>query len=97
MKLLLAAVLMCASSVAYANEWVPYRSYPVAPAAPIMPVQPQAIQYPSVAVPVVVPLWIPFVPVVTYDSVMVEHKQWCLFKRYEIVNVPRLHYVPIRY
>lgn len=87
--------LMACGSVSYANEWVPYREYrPVAPVAVQLPVMQQ---YPVVAVPVVVPLVVPYVPVVTYDSILVEQKQWCLFKRYEIVNVPRVSYIPVRY
>lgn len=95
MKTLMVFCLMVCGSVSYGNEWVPYREYrPVAPVAVQLPV---IQQYPVVTVPVVVPLVVPYVPVVTYDSILVEHKQWCLFKRYEIVNVPRVSYIPVRY
>lgn len=83
-------VLFC--SVCVGNEWVPYRPYVPVVTQPIQPTQ-----YPSFQVPVVVPLYVPYVPVVTYNSIIVEHKQWCLFKRYEIINVPKVQYVPIRY
>lgn len=90
-KMFLAVCLMIGSSVCYGNEWVPYTPAPA-------PVQVVVQQYPVIQpVPVVVPVMVPYVPVVTYDSVMVEYKQWCLFKRYEIINVPRVVYVPAKY
>lgn len=92
MKTLIVMLAMVCGSVSYGNEWVPYREYrPVAVQLPVIQ------QYPVVPVPVVVPLVVPYVPVVTYDSILVEQKQWCLFKRYEIVNVPRVSYVPVKY
>jgi hypothetical protein len=74
-----------------ANEWVPYNPQRIQPIVQLPVIQ----QYPVVAVPIIVPLMIPYVPVVTYDSILVEQKQWCLFKRYEWVQVPRVHYVPM--
>lgn len=83
-------LVCCLGSSSMAQEWVPYREYrPVAPVAVQLPV---IQQYPVIAVPLVVP----YVPVITYDSVLVEHKQWCLFKRYEWVQIPRIYYMPIR-
>lgn len=74
-----------------ANEWVPYNPQRIQPIVQLPMIQ----QYPVVAVPVIVPLMVPYVPVVTYDSILVEHSQWCLFKRYEWVQVPRVHYIPM--
>lgn len=86
---------MVLGSSCYANEWIPYNNYrPISqPVVNLTAIQ----QYPVVTVPVVVPLVVPYVPVVTYDSVLVEHKQWCLFKKYKIVNIPRVQYVPVKY
>lgn len=95
MKTIAVLCLMACGSVCVANEWVPYREY--RPVAPVAVQLPAIQQYPVVAVPVVVPLMVPYVPVVTYDSILVEQKQWCLFKRYEIINRPTVTYVPIRY
>lgn len=95
MKTLLVLVVMFCSSVCLANEWIPYQGR-VQPQ--ILP--PQYVQYPQypiVPVPVVIPLCVYYAPVVSYQSVLVEHKQWCLFKRYEIVNLPKIEYVPVRY
>lgn len=78
-----------------ANEWVPYNPQRTqAVASPVVQL-PMIQQYPVVAVPVIVPLMVPYVPVVTYDSILVEQSQWCLFKRYEWVRVPRVQYVPM--
>ena len=93
MKYCAMVFLMIAGSSCYANEWVPYNNYrPINQPVVHLPV---IQQYPVVAVPVVVPLMVPYVPVVTYDSILVEQKQWCLFKRYEWVQVPRVQYVPM--
>ncbi len=96
MKTLVVMLTMVCGSVCCANEWVPYTHR--LPSAPVSNMQlPVMTQYPVAPVYVVVPLVVPYVPVVTYDSVLVEQKQWCLFKRYEIINVPRVNYVPARY
>lgn len=96
MKMLL-AFIVCVSLCfdARANEWIPYRTFQPQISAPIQ--QQAPLQYPVPLTTIVVPLYIPYVPVVTYDSIIVEHKQWCLFKRYEIINVPKVQYVPIKY
>ena len=78
-----------------ANEWVPYDTYRVPRVSSPVVQLPMIQQYPVIAVPVIVPLMVPYVPVVTYDSILVEQNQWCLFKRYEWVRVPRVHYVPM--
>lgn len=97
-KFLMCLVFVLCCSTAMGNEWTPYRASSVVVHAPIqLQLQAQPVQYPITAIPVVVPLWVPFVPVVTYESVLVEHKQWCLFNRYEIVNIPKVQYVPAKY
>ena len=78
-----------------ANEWVPYDTYRVPRVSSPVVQLPMIQQYPVIAVPVIVPLMVPYVPVVTYDSILVEQNQWCLFKRYEWVRVPRVQYVPM--
>ena len=78
-----------------ANEWVPYDTYRVPRVSSPVVQLPMIQQYPVSAVPVIVPLMVPYVPVVTYDSILVEQNQWCLFKRYEWVRVPRVQYVPM--
>lgn len=93
MKSIILVCAMTCCSLSFGNEWVPYRVLPPAPVVQL----PVATQYPVQPVYVVVPLVIPYIPVVTYDSVLIEQKQWCLFKRYEIINVPRVNYVPVKY
>lgn len=96
MKFLIVFLSVFCSSLCYGNEWVPYRQYPVQnQLAPVQYVQ--YPQYPAVLVPVVIPMSVYYVPVVTYQSVLVEHKQWCMFKRYEIVNLPKIDYLPVRF
>jgi hypothetical protein len=93
MRTLIVVLTIVYGSVCCANEWVPYNNYrPIS--QPVVHL-PTIQQYPVVAVPVIVPLMVPYVPVVTYDSILVEQKQWCLFKRYEWVQVPRVQYVPM--
>ena len=87
--------LFLSMSSVNANEWVPYNVYRTQGVATPIVQLPMIQQYPVVAVPVVVPLMVPYVPVVTYDSILVEQNQWCLFKRYEWVQMPRVHYVPM--
>ena len=84
-------ILFLSMSNVNANEWVPYNAQRIQPVVQLPMIQ----QYPVIAVPVIVPLMVPYVPVVTYDSILVEQSQWCLFKRYEWVRVPRVHYVPM--
>jgi hypothetical protein len=93
MKILYAGMIFLFLSISNvnANEWVPYIPQRIQPVVQLPMIQ----QYPIVAVPVIVPLMVPYVPVVTYDSILVEQNQWCLFKRYEWVQVPKIHYVPM--
>jgi hypothetical protein len=97
MKTLYAGMIFLFLSISNVNgnEWVPYNPQRTQPIASPVVQLPMIQQYPVIAVPVIVPLMVPYVPVVTYDSILVEQKQWCLFKRYEWVQVPRVHYVPM--
>lgn len=96
MKSILVCCLMICGSACFGNEWVPYAHR--LPNVPVSNTQlPMIQQYPVAPVYVVIPLMVPYIPVVTYESILVEQKQWCLFKRYEIINVPRINYVPARY
>ena len=92
MKTLYAGMIFLFLSIsnANANEWVPYNEYRTQVVATPVAQLPVIQQY-----PVIVPLMVPYVPVVTYSSILVEHNQWCLFKRYEWVQVPRVHYIPM--
>jgi hypothetical protein len=38
-----------------------------------------------------------YLPVTTYQNVVVERRYHCFFKRYEVVSVPQTLYVPYRY
>lgn len=94
MKTCLMVFLMISGSSCYANEWVPYNNY-----TPVYQLPATMQPYPLIPVPapapVIVPISVQYVPVVTYSSVLVEQKRWCLFKRYEWVQVPQVHYVPM--
>ena len=85
---------MCLCPSAYANDWIP--------AQPFVPVPPVAQYYyttQTVVVPVF-PMFQPIVyyaPVTTYQNIIVEKKQWCLLKRYEIVPTYQTVYIPFRY
>lgn len=91
MKMLMAVCLVLMGSSCFANEWVPYAGY-VGVNQPVVQVQQYSVV--QVPVPMVVQIPVPYVPMVTYDSVLVEQKHWCLFKRYEWVQVPRIRYIP---
>ena len=49
------------------------------------------------AVPAVnmVPVITQYAPVVKYENVVVESYGWCLLKKYQMVTVPRVVYVPV--
>ena len=49
---------------------------------------------PVVVQAVVPPVVLNYVPVVTYQNVLVERGLWCFHKRYENVVVPKIQYVP---
>jgi hypothetical protein len=90
MKKILAGILLIfATSCAYGDEWVPYVYRP--------PVQQIQVVQNFQMVPYYVPVVVSYVPVTVYQNVLVEHKIWCLHKRYEIVNIPQTVYVPVKY
>jgi hypothetical protein len=98
-SLLLAAVLCVAGMNVRGDEgWGPYVYHPpvVAQQAPVVQ-NFQLVQnyygYPSPMIPVVPQ----YLPVTTYQNVVVERRYHCFFKRYEVVSVPQTLYVPIRY
>jgi hypothetical protein len=100
MKRLLLAVMLCFAGInANGDEgWGPYvyQSPIVAQQAPI--VQNFQLVRNYYAVPSPVAIMVPqYVPVTTYQNVLVERRYHCLFKRYEVVSVPQTLYVPIRY
>jgi hypothetical protein len=88
----LGLVLSCAGLTASGSEWIPYVPNPVV--QPVVMQQPVMIQY--VYVPVV-PLVPQYVPVTSYQNVLVERRYHCFFKRIEVLSVPQTVYVPIRY
>jgi len=51
--------------------------------------------YYSVPAVTMVPLVTYYAPVVKYENVMVETQSWCLLKKYQMVTVPKVVYVPI--
>lgn len=98
-SLLLAVVLTVAGTSADGDEgWGPYIHQ-----SPVMVQQTPVIQNfqlvqnyygsPSPMVPVATQ----YLPVTTYQNILVEHKVWCFHKRYEIVRVPQTVYVPVKY
>ena len=72
------------------NEWVPYVNMVPSQSIP-------TVQVPVQVVPVYYYVAPQYVPVTVYQNVVVEYKQWCLLKKYEVVSVPRVMYVPVRY
>jgi hypothetical protein len=51
--------------------------------------------YYSVPAVTMVPVVTQYAPVVKYENVMVESQSWCLLKKYQMVTVPRVVYVPV--
>jgi hypothetical protein len=100
-KLLAAGFLFCAGCCGnvYGDEgWGPYvyRAPIVSQQAPVVQ-NFQMIQYyyaPAVTMAPSVPL---FVPVTSYQNILVERRYCCFFKRIEVVSVPQTLYVPIKY
>jgi hypothetical protein len=99
MKKLCTIVFLCVAGLGgniYGDEgWGPYVYRPpvVVQQAPAVPVVP----YYYVPVVTMVPLVPEYVPVTTYQNVVVERRYCCFFKRYEVVSVPQTLYVPNRY
>jgi hypothetical protein len=82
----------------YGDEgWGPYayQSPIVSQQAPVVQ-HFQMIQYyaPTVTMAPAVPL---FVPVTSYQNILVERRYCCFFKKYEVVTLPQTVYVPNRY
>jgi hypothetical protein len=79
----------------YGDEgWGPYVYRP-----PAMVQSAPIVHYYVIPVPVVtmVPLAPQYVPVTTYQNILVERRYHCFFKRYEVLSVPQTVYVPNRY
>jgi hypothetical protein len=90
MKKLLAIIFLIYSvSSADASEWVPYVYH-----APSI-IQAPPVQYIPYTYYVPSTVMVPVVPVVSYQNVVVEHRCWHLFKKYEVVRVPQTFYVPV--
>jgi hypothetical protein len=51
--------------------------------------------YYSVPAVAMVPLVTYYAPMVKYENVIVETQSWCLLKKYQMVTVPRVVYVPV--
>lgn len=91
-KLLVGMLLFVCGGVAMGDEgWGPYVYNPPVISQPVQVVQ--NIQF----VPYYVMVTPQYVPVTTYQNILVEHKVWCFHKRYEIVRVPQTVYVPVKY
>jgi len=93
-KLLVGMLLLVAGSSARGDEWVPYVYRTPIIVAQQVPVV-QAIQ--MVPFYYSVPVVPQYVPVTSYQNVLVEHRHHCFFKRYEVVTIPQTVYVPVRY
>lgn len=98
-RLLVGIFLSFAGLSAYGDEgWGPYtyRSPIMVQQAPV--VQNFQLVQNYYAVPSPVAIMVPqYVPVTTYQDMLVEHKVWCFYKRYEIVRVPQTVYIPVKY
>ena len=98
-KLLFAIILLVSGNMCYGNEWVPYVYHsPIVvnnqiPVIQNYPVVPAPVQY---YVPIA-PVTFYYVPVTTYQNVLVEQKLWCFHKKYTIASVPQTIYVPVKY
>jgi hypothetical protein len=100
-KLLAAAFLFCAGYCGNVNGdegWGPYvyQAPIVSQQAPVVQ-NFQMIQYyyaPTVTMAPSVPV---FVPVTSYQNVLVERRYCCFLKRIEVMSVPQTLYVPIKY
>jgi hypothetical protein len=100
MKRLLLVVMLCFAGISANGDegWAPYihQSPVMVQQAPI--VQNFQLVQNYYAVPSPVTIMVPqYLPVTTYQNVVVERRYHCFFKRYEVVSVPQTLYVPIRY
>ena len=98
MKKILAGILLfVAGNVALGDEgWVPYVYYPPVVVQQV-PMAVAAPYYYYVPVVTMVPVVPQYVPVTSYQNVLVERRYHCFFKRYEVLSVPQTVYVPNRY
>jgi hypothetical protein len=89
-KTLLLATLglsFCAGKTCVGSDWVP-----MAPVVQKVEYVPYYYYVPAVTM---VPLVTQYAPVVKYENVMVESQSWCLLKKYQVVAVPKVVYVPM--
>jgi hypothetical protein len=99
MKSLLLASVLCVAGLSgdiYGDDgWGPYVYRPpvLVQQAPVVPIAP----YYYVPVVTMVPYVPQYVPVTSYQNVLVERRYSCFFKRYEVLTVPQTVYVPTRY
>lgn len=96
-KILAGMLLFVAGNVAVGDEgWGPYvHQSPVAvQQAPVVQMVPYHYYVPVVTMVPYVPQ---YVPVTSYQNVLVERRYCCFFKRYEVLTVPQTVYVPNRY
>jgi hypothetical protein len=96
-KLLTAGFLFCAGCCGsvYGDEgWGPYiyQSQIAIQQASVAQIVPYYYVVPTAAM---VPVVTQYAPVVRYENVMVETQHWCLLKKYQMVTVPRVVYVPV--
>jgi hypothetical protein len=98
MKKILAGILLfVAGNVALGDEgWVPYVYHPPVVVQQV-PAAVAAPYYYYVPVVTMVPVVPQYVPVTSYQNVLVERRYHCFFKRYEVLSVPQTVYVPNRY
>jgi hypothetical protein len=89
--LLLAALVLSfgAGEICLGGDWVPMT--PVVQRVEYVP------YYYSVPAVTMVPVVTQYAPVVKYENVVVESQNWCLLKKYQMVTVPRVVYVPVNH
>lgn len=87
--LLLAALFLSfgAGEVCMGNDWVPMTT--IVQSVEYVP------YYHVVPAVTMVPLVTQYAPLIKYENMMVETHSWCLLKKYQMVSVPRVVYVPI--
>ena len=90
--LTLSLFLILWSSVVRADGWVACGE--IRPTQPVV----QYVNMPPSVFLIAVPIpQVYYVPVTTYQNIIIEKNYWCLSKRYEVVPVPQTVYVPYRY
>jgi hypothetical protein len=73
------------------SDWGPITQTPIVQRVEYVP------YYYTYTVPVItmVPVITQYVPVVKYENFMVKTQSWCLLKKYQMVMVPKVVYIPI--